>query len=181
MKIPTSFILKALYIITWIIFVGVSIEAGGFIVNAIISLTKPEVVNNLWKQADLSALLQYDRGQFIAQMAIIIIVAIARATLFYMFIKLLHDKKFDIEKPFNIHVVRFIQLSSYLTFLIGFFSNYGKERAAWMVENGVKMPDLEQMRLGGADVWIFMGVFLLVIAQIFKRGIEIQTENELTV
>jgi hypothetical protein len=35
--------------------------------------------------------------------------------------------------------------------------------------------------MAGADVWLFMGVTLFVIAQIFRRGIEIQTENELTV
>jgi len=45
----------------------------------------------------------------------------------------------------------------------------------------VKMPDTQHLRLGGADVWLFMSVTLFVIAQIFKRGIEIQTENELTV
>lgn len=41
------------------------------------------------------------------------------------------------------------------------------------------MPDLHYLRLGGADVWLFMGITLLVIAQIFKKGIEIQ--NDLTV
>jgi hypothetical protein len=43
------------------------------------------------------------------------------------------------------------------------------------------MPDIEHLRLGGADVWLFMGVTLFVIGHIFKRGIEIQSENELTV
>jgi hypothetical protein len=43
------------------------------------------------------------------------------------------------------------------------------------------MPDIQYLQLGGADVWLFMGITLLVIAQIFRRGIEIQTENELTV
>jgi len=43
------------------------------------------------------------------------------------------------------------------------------------------MPDTQHLHLGGADVWLFMGVILFVIAQIFKRGIEIQRENELTV
>jgi len=43
------------------------------------------------------------------------------------------------------------------------------------------MPDTQHLRLGGADVWLFMGGILFFIAQIFKRGIEIQTENELTV
>jgi hypothetical protein len=35
--------------------------------------------------------------------------------------------------------------------------------------------------MGGSDVWIFMGITLLVIAHIFKKGIEIQEEHELTV
>ena len=43
------------------------------------------------------------------------------------------------------------------------------------------MPDTQLLHLGGADVWLFMAVILFIIAQIFKRGIEIQTENELTV
>jgi hypothetical protein len=43
------------------------------------------------------------------------------------------------------------------------------------------MPDTQRLRLGGSDVWIFMSVILFVIAQIFRRGIEIQSENELTV
>jgi hypothetical protein len=43
------------------------------------------------------------------------------------------------------------------------------------------MPAIESLRIGGADVWLFMGVTLLVIGQIYKKGIEIQTENELTV
>jgi hypothetical protein len=31
----------------------------------------------------------------------------------------------------------------------------------------------------GGDIWIFMGITLLVIAQILKRGLEIQEENDL--
>jgi hypothetical protein len=53
--------------------------------------------------------------------------------------------------------------------------------ARWLAQQGVKMPDIEHLRLGGADVWLFMGVTLFVIGHIFKRGIEIQSENELTV
>jgi hypothetical protein len=43
------------------------------------------------------------------------------------------------------------------------------------------MPDTQTLVLGGADVWIFMAIILFVLAQLFKRGIEIQNENELTV
>lgn len=84
-------------------------------------------------------------------------------------------------QPFNRDVVRFIFNVSYLALGIGLFSWWGVKYTAWFVKQGVEMPDIQYLRLGGADVWLFMGVTLFVIAQIFKRGIEIQTENELTV
>lgn len=49
------------------------------------------------------------------------------------------------------------------------------------MQQEVKMPDVQTLNIGGADVWLFMGITLFIIAQIFKRGIEIQSENELTV
>ena len=65
--------------------------------------------------------------------------------------------------------------------MIGALSWWGSGYTAWLVKKGIKMPDIQHLRLDGADVWLFMGVTLFVIAQIFRRGIEIQTENELTV
>jgi hypothetical protein len=43
------------------------------------------------------------------------------------------------------------------------------------------MPSLQELRFDGFNVWLFMGVILFVIAQIFKRGVAIQAENDLTV
>ena len=84
-------------------------------------------------------------------------------------------------QPFSKELGRFIFKISYLSLLIGLFSWVGVKYIEWFVKEGVKMPDIKYLRLGGADVWLFMGVTLFVIAQIFKRGIEIQSENELTV
>lgn len=61
------------------------------------------------------------------------------------------------------------------------FTWAGATYTDWLVKQGVKMPDTQHLRLGGADVWLFMSITLYVIAQIYKRGIEIQSENELTV
>ena len=84
-------------------------------------------------------------------------------------------------QPFGSEMGRFIINLSYLAFGIGVFSWWGVKYSEWFVEQGVQMPDIHYLRLGGADVWLFMSVILFVIAQIFKRGIEIQSENELTV
>ena len=84
-------------------------------------------------------------------------------------------------QPFNNEVRLFIIKVSCLAFGIGLFTAWGVKYTEWLVTQGVKMPDTQHLRLGGADVWFFMSVTLFIIAQIFKRGIEIQTENELTI
>nr|HPH22610.1 hypothetical protein [Chitinophagaceae bacterium] len=57
-----NIVFKSLHIIAWIIFVGLSIEAGGLIVNFIFSLYKPEFVQNLYQKLDLSEM--YNRNQW---------------------------------------------------------------------------------------------------------------------
>jgi len=180
-KITTKQILNILNAISWIIFIGVGIEAGSFIVNAIISIVKPEYFAYSWQEVDLSALYSYDRGHFFVQMILMSIVAILKAIMFYLIVKILHDNKVNLSMPFNKDMGRFIFNMSYLSFGVGLFSFWGNRYAQWLITKGVEMPDIQYMRLGGADVWLFMGVVLLVIAQLFKRGIEIQQENELTI
>ena len=182
MKISTKQVFGLLYIVSWIIFAGVCVEAGGFIFNAIFTLVlNPESAKHLWKEVDLTSLYQYDKGYYFVEMFVISLVAVMRACLFYLIIKILHDKKLSLSQPFNREMCRFIFRVSYLAFLIGSFSWGGVEYAEWFVSKGVKMPGIQYLRLAGADVWLFMSITLGVIAQIFKRGVEIQTESELTV
>ena len=181
MRTSTRQMLKVLYILSWVIFTGVCIEAGSFIINAVFTLVNPAVVKNLWHEADLSDLYQYNHGYFFVMNVFMSIVAVLKACIFYLIIKILHGKKLNIRQPFNKEMGRFIFSISFLALLAGLFSGWGVTYAEWLVGKGVNMPDIRYLHLGGADVWLFMGVTLLVIAQIFKRGMEIQSENELTV
>ena len=76
---------------------------------------------------------------------------------------------------------RFIFRLSYAALLIGLFSYYGVKYTEWLVKQGVSIPDTLYAQFGGSDVWLFMSVVLFIIAQIFNRGIELQSENELTI
>lgn len=177
----TKVILILLYIIAWIIFVGLSIEAGGFITNAVFVLVKPDAVPYLWQQVDLRDLLQYGHGFFFTLVTIISIVTVLKAILFYLIISILHNKKIKIEQPFTNIAQRFILRIASLSLLIGLFSIIGAKGAAWLNAQGVKMPDLESLHLSGADVWVFMSIALFVVASVFRKGIELQTEQDLTV
>ncbi|MFA6057003.1 MAG: DUF2975 domain-containing protein [Taibaiella sp.] len=181
-KISTQQILKILYVLSWIIFIGVCFEAGAFIFNSFFTLViNPVGANNVVQRIDLSSLYKYDPGYFFVETLLMSIVAVMRACIFYLIVKILHDKKLDISQPFSKEVGRFIFNVSYLALGTGLFSSWGVKYAEWFVKQGVEMPDIQSLRLGGGDVWLFMGVILYIIAQMFKRGIELQTENELTV
>jgi hypothetical protein len=182
MRITTNQILKVLYVLSWIIFIGVCIEAGGSIFSAFYTLAINSInARTYWVGNDLSGLYNYDPGHFFAETLLISIAAVLKACMFYLIMKILHDKKFNVSQPFNNEVRRFIIKISCLAFGIGLFTAWGVNYTEWIISQGVKMPDTQHLRLGGADVWFFMSVTLFIIAQIFKRGIEIQTENELTV
>jgi hypothetical protein len=181
-KITTKQVLKVLYVLSWIVFIVVCIEAGGIIFNMFYTLVlNPVGAGYFWNRIDLSGVHKYDKGHFFAVTMFMGIVSVMRAWIFYLVIKILYDKKLNLSLPFNKEVGKFIVRLSWLSFLIGLFSWRGAEYVQWLVTKGIQMPPIESLRLGGADVWLFMGAVLFVIAQIFKRGIEIQSENELTV
>ena len=182
MSKTTDCILKALNVVSWIIFVGVCIEAGGFISNAVVTLMlNPVGADKFWTEVNLSGLYNYNQSHYFTLISLMIIVAVMRALMFYLIVKIFYDKKLNLAQPFNETIRRFISNIAYLALGIGLFSFWGAKFAAGLVAQGVKLPELQYLRLGGADVWLFMGVVLLVIAQIFKKGIEIQNENDLTV
>lgn len=183
MKTGTMQMLNVLHVVAWIIFVGLSIEAGSFLVNAFFAITNPSVLKHLWlwQEVDLSGLLSFDRVYFFIITLSMAVVTILKACLFYLIIKILYEKKINIAQPFSKESGRFMATISYVSLIIGVFSTVAVKQVEWLVKQGVKMPGIEYLKLGGADVWLFMGVVLLVITQVFKRGIEMQEENELTV
>lgn len=181
-KITTKQILIFLHLISWIIFIGLCINAGGIIANAIYSVViNPVAAEKFWLEIDLSGLLNFNKSHFITEISLMSIVAVLKSLLFYLIVKILYDKKLNLAQPFNTEIKRFVANMSYLALGIGLFSYWGTQFTKWIVAQGISMPDVQSLLIGGADVWLFMGVILMVIGQIFKRGIEIQTENELTI
>jgi Protein of unknown function (DUF2975) len=180
-KIGTKQILNLLNILSWIIFVGLCIETGGILFNSVYAWYKPEVARYFWNGADLSELYAFDRGHFITQVILMIIVAVMKTLIFYLIVKLFYDKKFNIARPFDPDVTKLVFNIAYLCFGAGIFSHWGTRYAAWIEEQGVNMPDIHYLRIGGADVWLFMAVVLIVIGLVFKKGTELQTESDLTV
>lgn len=183
MEITSKQILKILLVLSWVIFAGMCVRTGAYAVNMISLLTTNPFGGSqyFWDGADLSGMLAYDKGYFMVISLLMIIVSVFKTLMFYWIIKILHDNKLDMRQPFNKEVCRFIFKLSYASLAIGLFSGWAAGYSEWFIKKGVLMPSLESMHVDGAGAWWFIAIILFVIGHIFKRGIEIQAENELTV
>ena len=182
MSTKTDYAFIALNVISWIIFVGLCVEAGSYILGAFFTLFyNPFGTGKLWDVMSLSDLYNYNQSYYVTIVSLMIITAVLKALMFYLIVKIFHDKKIDLSHPFNESVRKFIINIAWLALGIGLFSFWGAKDTANFVAEGASMPDIQHLNLGGADVWMFMGVVLLVIGRVFKKGIEIQNEIDLTV
>ena len=178
MSKTNNFVFWGLYIIAWIIFVGLSIEAGGILVNFFFSLYNPEFVQNLYQKLDLTQMYKESSLAFFGVYSFILIISILKACLFYTVVRLMH--KMDLSKPFTTYVARQISLMSYYTLSIGLLSHIARQLITSLKYNGFVPDNLNQF-WADSQAFILMGAVIYIIAIIFKKGVAIQTENELTV
>jgi hypothetical protein len=177
-KISTQTLLQIFKGLTWIVFIGLCIQAGSILFNVIYAVSyQPKAAQYFF----LDQLVDVAPGDFIVLMIHMLIVAVLKALLFYIVLKLFTEKRFDIEKPFNIHLQKLLANMAYLALGISFFAAWGTRYLKHLTAMKIEIPDNETLFMGGADVWLFLGIILLVLSLVVKRGIEMQQENELTI
>jgi len=178
MSKTNNFVFWALYIVAWLIFVGLSIESGGLIVNFFFHLYEPELVKNLYQKLDLIQMYKDSSLTFFGIYSFILIISILKAYLFYIVIMLMH--KMDLKKPFSTFVARKILQVSYYTLSIGLLSYIARQLVKNLMHHGF-IPDNLNQFWADSQAFILMGAVVYIIATIFKKGVDIQNENDLTV
>lgn len=175
MSKTNNLVFKGLQVVAWIIFVGLCINAGALIVNFAVSLISPKFIPNLYEKLDLSAVRQQHQFGFYAIYNFILLIAILKAVLFYVVVILM--TKLDLSKPFNPFVANKIKKISYLTLSIGFVSYLTEKTVDRLIQTDINLNEYWD----GSTAYILMGAVVYIIAVIFKKGIEIQNEVDLTI
>jgi hypothetical protein len=173
-----NLVFKGLKIVAWIIFIGLCIDAGGLLVNFIFSLVNPEFVGDLYQKLDLSEMYNSSKWAFFSMFSFVLIIAILKAHLFYIVIKLM--TKIKLAKPFNSFVSKQISQISYYTLSIGFLSYFARKSAKNLQHHGYDIDKLNQFWVDG-QAFILMAAVIYVIAVIFAKGVEFQEELEETI
>lgn len=173
MKSNTEKLLTVLRVLAWVVFIGLMIKAGAVLWSYFVSIGHPEAAKNLYMGMDLSDYRQYSLGQYSFVVGYKILLIITQAYIAYLMTRLL--SQLNISRPFHAEVARLMQQISY--FILG----------VWVVAmiHNIHLEVLERNAgLVGTHLpgeFIFMAGIVYVFAQLFKRGVDIQSENELTI
>ncbi|HEY3402474.1 MAG TPA: DUF2975 domain-containing protein [Ohtaekwangia sp.] len=174
-KTRTEQILTVMNILAWVAFIGFSIEAGALMISYGISFVNPEGAKNFYKGLDLFSLRETRFWDYTGVVSFMVAVAILKSTVWMQVIKV--TSKINLVNPFTMEIASILEKISYSLFSIWLVGMLSNGYTQWLEKNtGV---DYYGKFVQGE--FIFMAGLVFIISQIFKRGVEIQSENELTV
>lgn len=174
-----TWILKVTHVLTWIVFIGLCVNAGTILTSYLLSsFVNPAAAANLMLGLDLSALRASGEVEYHVMVWGIIAVTVLEATLFYKLLQMF--SKIDFHRPFQERIGKLILHMSVISLFVGILSKEMTGFAERYINKGMSFPKLAD-HIGHGDPFLFFAGILFVIATIFKKGIELQEENELTV
>lgn len=171
----TSQLLKSMKVVSWIIFIGICIKAGAILISFLISLfIDPEVAKDLYMGLDLLSVQHFSHTYYVAFVVLMLLLLVVQAFIFFWVIKLF--AKFNEQTPFSLVLSDLISKISYATLIAGGLALIGTALSKWLVKQGIAVN-----YDWSAQEFIFMGAVVFIFGLFYKRGIEIQSENELTI
>lgn len=174
MKTQTERILMVMNILTWVVFIGLAIQAGAILVSYGVSIVNPAASKHLYKEIDLSSLKQFGFWHYTLIVSFMVAMAALKSYVAYLVIKVLSEIK--MVNPFTMEIARMLERISYFIFGVWIITLFYDLHIAWLAKQEVGMKENYN-----SGEFIFLAGVVYVISQIFKKGVEIQSENELTV
>jgi hypothetical protein len=173
-KTRTAQILIVMKIVAWIAFIGFSIEAGSIFISYLVSLGNPEGARNIYNGINLLSLQQYDFSYYSAMVSYLFAIAAMKSTIWCMVIGVL--SKINLSNPFTMEVALKLQGISYILLGTAIVSVLHNSSGKWLSKHTGDFYGTAT-----TEEYLFMAGLVFIISQIYKRGVELQSENELTV
>ncbi|MFT4856519.1 MAG: hypothetical protein ACI9UV_002503 [Algoriphagus sp.] len=178
-KNRTEKILVAMKLLIWIFFIGNCIKTGALAYSFFVSLSiNPIAAADLYQGLDLSQVLARDSGHYSLIVTTLILLSASRAFLVYLVLKIFLT--LNLKKPFSGAMAGLIKRISLLAISIGLVNLLVRGYAGWLIGDSPSVGYLSEYLYGSAE-FIFFGIIIFIIGQVFQYGLELQSENELTV
>lgn len=162
-------------VLFWIVFIGLCIKTGALLFSFFVTLFMGTAgTRDLYMDLDLSALYDYNVWYYIHLVSLIIALNGLKAYIAYLVVNIF--LKFDLAKPFNPDISTLIAAISHTALGAGILAMIANGSSDWLMKRGVDIPT----NYGAGEILFFAGV-IYIIAIVFRKGTELQTENDLTV
>lgn len=175
METKTKFILTVMHVVFWVVFIGLCFKTGSLVISFGVSLfVNATAAKDLYLGLDLHALYTSSHQKYVYIMSFVIFLAGLKAYLAYLVLKLF--TKFNYATPFNAANAALISTISHIALGIGILALVAESYSKGLVKSGLEVA----LHWDGSE-FLFLAGIIFIIAQVFKRGMELQTESELTV
>lgn len=171
MKIKTDTVLTIMTVLSYITLFGLIVEAGAILISFGVRVAHNDVPKSFDNEFGLheNSFIHYTLS--VSFKAAIILLEAYIASLV---IKVLN--KIKLENPFTIEISQRLEKISYYILAAWIIALLNNAQTHWLMK---RFGGIEDTSI--STEFIFMAGVVFVIAQIFKKGVEIQSENELTV
>lgn len=162
----------------WLIFAGLCIQTGALVFNFVYSLFRPVATSNLHLGLNLSDLYQQRIEVYVGLFSLVVAVSWIKAVVFYHVLRLF--KKLKLNKPFTEEISKVVSTITYYAFTVGWLSYLAHHIAKYLAKKNYAIGVVERY-WDDSGAYLMMSAVLFVFAFLFKKGMELQTENDLTV
>lgn len=178
MKTRTTLILNAMKIISWVVFIALCVKTGTlFTVYITGEFVSPEAYAEAAHTMNTARILIHNPIYFTTTSIGVIVIYALKTFMMYQVLQIF--LKINLDNPFNHSLATIISKLSGITLAIGLLTLALVRFSTWMDLRG-ESHNLWTF-LDGGDEFVFFAGILFILSLVFKKGIEMQTENELTI
>ncbi|WP_400193957.1 DUF2975 domain-containing protein [Hymenobacter sp. B81] len=175
METRSQTILTTMQVVFWVIFIGLCIKTGALAVSLLVSLfVNADAARDLYMGLDLHALQTASRRHYLGVGSLLLYLWGAKAYMAYLVTAIF--AKLNFEQPFSPAVGGLIAQISHAALGAGIVALLAEGYSDWLLKRGLDAP-------GGwaGGEFLFLAGILFVVAQVFQKGIDLQSEHELTI
>jgi hypothetical protein len=177
MKIKTETILTVSKILAFLGVIGYSILWASQLTTLVASFINPDWAKRTYEvDLNIFSIREKSTTFYVYAMCLTIAVSALKAIVWWVIFDLL--SKLKLQTPFSMVVEKKLERIAYLLLAVWIFSSIFWKTYTYYLNaaTGIKLPANNT-----GDEYLFLAGIIYIISQVFKRGIEIQEENDLTV
>lgn len=182
MTSKTNVIPTILHVLLWIVFIGLCIQTGVNMFSYMLTMwahymnvpSDHWAIVNMNSGYELKNVYQYGIEHFIILGSLLLLLTGIKAHIAYYFI--LISSQLKLEKPFTEVTYKLLGNISQIALGAGILAVFAGGYSEWLAEKEV--PVAVEWNY---QEFLFFSAVMYVIAQVFKKGAEFQSESELTI